>query len=59
MDDDATMTRLETLTGDGTNRFQLGKKVSRREYAVYARREHRNSPLVPYTWLGERAPTKP
>ena len=54
MDDDATMTRLETLAGDGTNRLPLGKKVSHRENAVYARRDHRNSRLVPYTPLGER-----
>ena len=53
------MTRLETLASDGTNRFSLGRKVSHREKAVYARRDHRNSPLVPYTPLGARVTTKP
>ena len=58
-DDDAAMTRLETLACDGTKRLSLGKKVSHRKNAVYARRDHRNSRLVPYAPLGERAPTKP
>jgi len=59
MDDDAAMTRLVTLARDGTNRLSLRENVSHREKAVYARRDHRNSRLVPYTPLGERAPTKP
>jgi len=45
-DDDATMTRLETLAGDETNRISLGKIVSHRENAVYARRDHRNSSWI-------------
>ena len=58
-DDDAAMTRPETLARDGTNRFSLAENVSHRKKAVYARRDHSNSRLVPYTPLGERAPIKP
>ena len=54
MDDDVTMTRLETHANDETKRRSTLGVVWHRKNAVYARRGHRSSRLVLYTPLGAR-----
>ena len=46
MDDDVTMTRLETHANDEMKRRSVRGVVSHRKNAVYARRGHRSSRLV-------------